>query len=85
MLGIPIATWISLAVTYGPAAVQFIQSLDPLLHQLIVAAAPLAQQIKANFNTSHDDSITHAVNAMSTGVTNEQGLQAWWDRQNATG
>lgn len=66
MFGIPISTLISLAVKYGPEAVSFIRQVDPLIHQIVVAAAPLAKKVlDSGENVTHEFAATQAVASLA--------------------
>lgn len=64
MFGIPITTLISMGITYGPGVIKFIQAADPLLHQLVSAAIPLAKQIVDSGGT-HEDAASEAINTLA--------------------
>jgi hypothetical protein len=83
MFGIPITTLISLAVTYGPDVIKFVQAADPLLHQLVVAATPLAKKVVQQFGVTVEVAAAQGVSLLAIGAHgwSDDELKNWWDKQ----
>jgi len=82
MFGVPLATLIALAVKYGPAAIDFVREIDPLVHQIVIDAAPLAAKVQKTFGAADKVAATHSVFLLRMNTTQwtDAEWKNYWDR-----
>lgn len=82
IFGLSIAQAISLVLTYGPEALSFFHTVEPLAKQIVLAAAPLAKKVAEQFGVSTEKAAEHGIKLLSLGAHKwtDDELQGWWDR-----